>query len=136
VGRQSLVRDRPVHGLDISQTRRYVQALEDPNYPHANFRWTSRHSAEIQALLRPDDLLSVQITYHPGWHALVHGAARKVFGDGLGQLIVEPDCVGPCDVQLIYDGGVEMLTARILSWSALAGSLMWIAATWRKRAAT
>jgi hypothetical protein len=136
VGRQSLVRDRPVHGLDISQTRRYVQALEDPNYPHANFRWTSRHSAEIQALLRPDDLLSVQITYHPGWHALVHGAARKVFGDGLGQLIVEPNCVGPCDVRLIYDGGVEMLTARILSWSALAGSLMWIAATWRKRAAT
>ncbi len=135
VGRQSLVRDRPVHGLDTSQTRTYVQALEDPNYPAADFRWTSRHSAEIQASLRPDDLLSVQITYHPGWHALVNGASRKVFGDGLGQLVIEPNCVGPCGVQLVYDGGVEMLTARILSWSALGGCLIWIAAYRRKRVA-
>ena len=133
VGRQSLVRDPLVNGLDIQQAQAYVQALEDPNYPAADFRWTSRHSAEIQAPLRPDDLLSVQITYHPGWHALVNGVRRKVFGDGLGQLVIEPKCDGPCGVQLIYDGGFEMLTARLLSWSALAGCLIWIAVSLRRR---
>jgi len=134
VGRQSLVRDRPENGIDIQQTQIYVQALEDPGFPSADFRWTSRHSAEIQASLRPDDLLSVQITYHPGWHAVVNGASRKVFGDGLGQLVVEPNCDGHCVVELVYDGGVEMLTARITSWSALAGCLLWIAASWRRQA--
>ncbi len=135
VGRQSLVRDRPENGLDIHQTQVYVQALEDPSFPSADFRWTSRHSAEIQASLRPDDLLSVQIAYHPGWHALVNGASRGVFGDGLGQIVIEPHCDGPCGVRLVYDGGVEMLIARILSWSALAGCLVWIAAS-RRRGAT
>ncbi len=132
VGRQSLVRDLPAHGLDVQQTWAYVQALEDPKYPAADFRWTSRHSAEIHASLRPDDLLSIQVTYHPGWHALVNGASRRVFGDGLGQMVIEPDCDGQCGVQLVYDGGVEMRTARIVSWSALAGCLVWIAASWRK----
>jgi len=135
VGRQNLVRDRPENGLDVQETRAYVQALEDSNYPAADFRWTSRHSADIHASFQPDNLLSVQITYHPGWRALVNGAPRRVFGDGLGQLIIEPNCVGQCGVQLIYDGGVEMLTARIMTWSALAGCLIWIAASWRRRAA-
>ncbi|HEY6392239.1 MAG TPA: hypothetical protein VIX89_13220 [Bryobacteraceae bacterium] len=135
VGRGSLVRDPPANGLDVQETRAYVQALENPNYPVADFRWTSRHSAEIRAAFRQDDLLSVQVTYHPGWHALVKGKPRRVFGDGLGQLVIEPNCVGQCGVQLIYDGGLEMLTARIVCWSALAGSLIWIAASWRRRAA-
>jgi hypothetical protein len=135
VERQNLVRDLPAHGLDVQQTRVYVQALESPIYPAADFRWTSRHSAEVHALLRPDDLLSVQVTYHPGWHALVNGASRRVFGDGLGQIVIEPDCDGQCGVKLVYDGGVEMLTARIVSWSALAVCLVWIAASWRRRTA-
>jgi len=132
VERQSLVRDRPENGLDVQQTRAYVQALEDSSFPPADFHWTSRHSAEISASLRPNDLLSVQVTYHPGWHALVNGASRRVFGDGLGQMVIEPACDGYCGVQLVYDGGVEMLAARILSWSTLVGCLIWIAATWRK----
>jgi hypothetical protein len=133
VGRQSLVRDLPENGLDIQQTRVYVQALEDPKYPAADFRWLSHHAADIHASLRRDDLLSVQVTYHPGWHALVNGESRRVFGDGLGQLVIEPQCEGQCGVQLVYDGGVEMLTARIVSWSALAACLVWIAVTWRRR---
>jgi hypothetical protein len=135
VARQAVVRDAPVNGLDIRQAQVYVEALEDPKYPAAQFRWTSHHSAEIEAPLGADDLLSVRMTYHPGWHAAVNGASRKVFGDGLGQLVVEPKCEGPCVVQLVYDGGVEMLTARTVSWSALAGGLIWIAATWRKQVA-
>jgi len=135
VRRQSLVRDRPKNGLDVQETRAYVQALEDPNSASADFQWTNRHAAEIHAALRHDDVLSVQVTYHPGWHALVNGASRRVFGDGLGQLVIEPNCDGQCSVQLAYDGGVEMLTARIVSWTALAGCLVWIAASLRRRPA-
>jgi len=135
VRQRDLVRDLPENGLDVQETRAFVQALEDPNSPSADFRWTSRHAAEIHAALRPDDLLSVQASYHPGWHALVNGASRRVFGDGLGQLVIEPNCDGQCRVQLVYDGGVEMLTARIVSWTVLAGCLVWIAASRRRRPA-
>jgi hypothetical protein len=133
LARTSLVRDRPVHGLDIGQVQKYVQALNDPSIPPASFRWTSRHSAEIQAALRPDQVISVQVTYHPGWHATVNGRVCPLSGDGLGQVVIAPTCVGACNLQLIYDGGWEMRVARIVSWSSCAGCLVWIALYRRRR---
>lgn len=126
IASQDLVRVPPIHGLDVIPASRYVAALHDVNSGLANFRWTSRHSAEIQATLHPDQVLSVQITYHPGWHALANGASCRLSADGLGQMAAEPVCDGPCTVQLIYDGGWEMQLARIVSWSSAAGCLLWI----------
>ena len=33
---------------------------------------------------------------------------------------------GPCTVELSYDGGTEMLVARILCWGALLAGFVWI----------
>ena len=133
LARTSVVRDRPIHGLDVAQAQAYVQALHDPSVAPATFRWTSRHSAEIQAVSRPDQAISVQITYHPGWRATVNGRRAPLRGDGLGLMVVEPACEGSCNVQLIYDGGWEMRMARTVSWSSCAGCLVWIALSRYKR---
>ena len=127
VARESLVRDRPIHGLDITQTQIYVQSLgaSDKVTP-ANFRWTSRHSAKIEATLRPDQVVSVQVTYHPGWRAMANGKSCRLFGDGLGQIVVEPHCDGACKLELIYDGGLEMRAAKILSAASWLGCAAWI----------
>ncbi len=132
VPRTSLVRDQPVHGLDIRQVQTYVEALHDPSVAPTSFHWTSRHSAEIQAALRSDQAISVQVTYHPGWRATVDGRSCPLSGDGLGQMVVEPACDGACNVQLIYDGGWEMRLARIASWLSSAGCLAWIALCGRR----
>lgn len=117
----------PINGLDIDPLKPYVSALEDSALPVADLRWTSRHSAQIQANLQPGQVLSVQITHHPGWRAAVNGRIVRSYADALGQMVVDPGCRGPCTVDLTYDGGLEMRLARLLSWAALAGSGLWIA---------
>jgi hypothetical protein len=126
---ESLVRDRPANGGDIAETRGYVEALTKP----ASFRWTSRHSAVIEAALRPEDVVSVQITYHPGWRALANGKPCRVSSDGLGQIVVEPACSGECKLDLVYDGGLEMGAATIVSGASWLGCLVWILFSRRKR---
>lgn len=120
-------RRQPINGLDLEPAEDYLKALDDSNLPAAAFRWSDVNRATTQADLRPEHLLSVQIAYHPGWNATVNGEARRVWGDGLGQMIVEPRCAGPCTVDLYFDGGTEMAAARLCSWGALFGGLSWIA---------
>jgi hypothetical protein len=110
----------------------YLRALHDAGRPPASFRWTSQHSAVIQADLRPEDLLSVQITWDQGWSARVAGAPRRTWADPLGQMAIAPDCSGPCTVELGYDGGSEGRAAAWISRLALAAGFFWIL-PWRKR---
>jgi hypothetical protein len=117
---------------DTALIKPYLAALEDPALPRADFRWTSESSARIAADLLPEHLLSVQIAWDQGWHAAVNGEARRAWGDKLGQMVVEPRCNGPCTVELVWDGGLEMQIARVVSPTALGAGILWII-LWRKR---
>ena len=120
-----LVAHEPESGIDVDPLRPYVAALDNPEFPAAQFAWRNRHQATMTADLRPDQVLSVQISYHPGWHASVDGQPRRAFRDHLGQLAVAPACDGPCRVEIAFDGGAEMYAARLISWSAMLGGLLW-----------
>jgi hypothetical protein len=124
---------QPVNGLDVDPARPYVAALEDPALPTAQVTWRSNHAAVISARMEKDQILSVQITYHPGWTARVGGQLRRTYSDHLGQLVVEPECEGPCTVEISYDGGFEMRLARAISWAALMAGFTWILLDWRRR---
>src|SRR5262249_23711018 len=88
---------------------------------------TNRHTAQITGEVSPNQLLSVQVNYHPGWRAEVNGSPRRISKDGLGLMTIETACAGACMIKLSYDGGVEMRIARALSWSSFGGALLWIA---------
>jgi hypothetical protein len=111
----------------------YLRALRDPGLPPASFRWTSAHSATIEADLRPEHLLSVQIAWDRGWTARVDGRRRAMWADRLGQIVVAPECSGRCTVELGYDGGAEMRVAVWVSRLALVGGVLSILLVWRKR---
>jgi hypothetical protein len=117
--RADLAPRAPLHGLDVGPVEAYVSALEDPLRAEARFAWISRHAAVIAAELARDQILSVQISYHPGWRATANGRPVNLYGDPLGQIVVEPNCSGACRVELIYDGGHEMGLARAVAWAAL-----------------
>ena len=102
---------------DTSEMARYVSALEDASLPAASFSWQSNHSAVVTANVPVGDVISVQITYHPGWHAAVNGSPLRAEKDGLGFMTIEPACGGPCSVALLYDGGIE---ATATHWAAAA----------------
>ena len=86
VRRGDLAARQPVNGIDIEPVRPYVAALEDASLPLATMTWRSRHEAVISARMEKAEILSVQISYHPGWKASVGGQPRRVYGDNLGQL--------------------------------------------------
>lgn len=128
---QDLAPRRPAGGLDVDPLRPYVAALDNPAYPPADFRWLAASRAEIAANLERGQILSVQISYHRGWHARANGRECRTWRDPIGMLAVAPACDGPCKVELSYDGGAEMLVARILSWGGLLGGIVWI--VWARR---
>jgi hypothetical protein len=112
IPRASEVRRLPLHGLDLGPVRPYVAALDDAALPLAAMQWVNAHEARIQASLAPGQIVSVQVTYAPGWHATANGASVRLHGDALGLLIAEPLC-SSCDIDLIYDSPPEEHYTRV-----------------------
>ena len=111
-----LAPDFPPDASRPAELQPFLAALDDPGLPPATFQWLGAGHARIAADLQPGHLIAVQVAYHSGWSARVNGQARRVWGDPLGLMIVDPHCDGPCVVDLAYDGGMEMTFFRVLSW--------------------
>jgi hypothetical protein len=133
VRRSDLVTQRPPT-YDSTLLKGYLAALENPSLPAARFEWQGTGAAVITGDLRPELLLSVQITWDQGWLVRVNGDPRPTWADPIGQMVIEPRCAGPCRVELSYDGGPEMLLARVLSGLVLVGGAVWIVRSRRSRA--
>jgi hypothetical protein len=116
----------PANGIDVDPVRPYVAALDGTLRPLVTLTWRNRHEAVLSARMEKAEILSVQISYHPGWKASVDGQPRNVYGDNLGQLVVEPGCDGACIVALQYNGGIESALARLASIGTLLGFAAWI----------
>lgn len=121
----------PFNNDDVASVEALAAALEDPALPLAALEWIDSSRAVITADLERDHLLYVQITYHPGWRAYVNGEPRRVRKNVLGLMTVEPRCEGLCEVTLEFDGGIEMVLARLLCGLTVAGGLIWLAAAAR-----
>jgi hypothetical protein len=93
--------------------------LEDPAAPLADLQWQGSDRAVIRANSAPGDVISIQINYHAGWSARVGSRSRTVHEDGLGLMAIEPDCTGPCEITLEYDGGMEAKLCRGASCAVL-----------------
>jgi hypothetical protein len=123
--RDAPVKRPPVNGLDIVEITRFVDALNKPT----TFTWRGTHAATIDAQLAPGDVISVQENFHPGWHA----DKGRISKDGLGLMVIDPQCTGNCRIELTYDGGWEMQIATWTSRLALVGGLVWIWISRRRR---
>ena len=73
---------------DMAELERYVTALDDPALPAADFEWKSRNRIHIRADVHQGQGLSVQISYHPGWHARARSRQLEVGRDQLGLMWV------------------------------------------------
>jgi len=124
----AIVNHRPIHGLDIEPARPYVAALDDPSLPVPSLRWENPEDARIFAKIAPEQAVSVQITYDPGWRASVAGHSQRVRSDQLGMIIIEPNCLGDCAIDLEYTGGMERRICFALASVVgllLLGMLFW-----------
>jgi hypothetical protein len=109
----------PVNVLDLKAARRLDAALEDPSLPVTPLAWKNESSLHISGLLQPADALFIQISYHPGWRAILHSKRVPIRPDGLGFMVLEPNCNGPCEIDMTYDGGPEMAVAGFARLASL-----------------
>jgi len=123
IPKEAVVAREPIHGLDVDPVRPYVAALEDPSLPVAEMRWQGTSRAVIDAPMKPGEVMSVQVTWAPGWRASVDGRKVPLRKDGIGLLVLEPGCDGPCEIRLDYVATREAWICRILSGFVTLGMI-------------
>lgn len=126
IPRDAVVAREPIHGMDVDPVRPYIAALEDPALPIASLVWHGPSHATIKATMNPSQVLSIQENYAPGWQASVHGRKIPVREDGIGLMILEPHCAGPCEIHLSFGVSIEAWICRGLSllatfWMVILG---------------
>jgi len=126
----AVVNRRPSDGLAIAPAVAYVAALDDPRYPDASFQWKGMSAAEIRATVTRGQVVAVQETFDPGWEAWSNGKRQPIREDGLGLMVIEPDCNGACEISLRHTGGAARMFTRTMSLSAMLFAAVY---TWRSR---
>jgi len=119
-----LVTRQPAQGLDTDELAVYVAAIERSR-PQAEFQWINPHSARVHATLAKGQVVSVQISYDPGWRATVDGVAQPVRGDALGLIVIDPACTGACDIDLKFDEHSRLRWAVAAQILGLILALAW-----------
>jgi hypothetical protein len=100
---------------------KYVAALDDPTVAEAPLHWDGFRRFSIRTIAKKDQVVSVQTGYHRGWHAAANGHPAEIRRDGLGFLLIQPQCDGPCEIVATYDGGWEYRLCRWLSALTMLG---------------
>jgi len=115
VPRSAIVAREPIHGADVDPVRAYIAALDDPALPLASLQWDGPSHARISAGMTAGQVISIQESYSPGWRASVGNREVPVRKDGIGLIVIDPQCSGPCEVSLWYGVSAEAWLCRILS---------------------
>ncbi len=124
----AVVTRRPIHGLDVAPLGPYLAALDDASAPSAGLIWKNPDQGRIVAKMTGSDVISVQITYDPGWQARVAEKAVPLQADALGFMVIDPHCSGECTVDLDFRGGLEReitLAVSLMSAAILLVMLFW-----------
>jgi hypothetical protein len=109
------------------EVTRYVEAIEDPGRAEAQCEWLSSGKARIRTRLASGDAVGVQVAYFRGWKALVRGEPRPVTADGIGFVLIRPECEGDCEIALQWTGPSDLYVAALVSLVAL-GLTGWLLA--------
>ena len=116
--------------------RDYLAAIHDPRRPRPRLVWITPSRAELRTPVPSNQVLSMQVSFHPGWSVRQDGKHRPVTSDALGFLIAPLEPSPDSRVVVEFTASWE---TRILGCLSL---LVWIACAalcareyWRNRTA-
>ena len=119
VPREAIVLRAPKSAADTAQIQRYVDALDDPGLPVAEARWDGSNRLMVRTVAGEGQAISIQVSWHSGWHARAGTRNVSAEADGLGLIWLDPGCRGPCEIELNYDGGWELRLSHYLSFGVM-----------------
>jgi hypothetical protein len=117
------IHEAPVSGLDLQKVAEFVAALEDPGLPLAEMKWLGSGKAHISAPIQPGEVVAVQVTYDRGWTAVANGQSAPIARDGIGLMVLHPDCRGLCEIDLSFEAGIERKLCWLASLMVTIGTL-------------
>ncbi len=120
----AIAKHAPANTRNVAEIDSYVHALDDPSLPVAEMQWDGSNRVHVRTTATSGQAISIQISYHPGWHARASGHTVPLHADGLGLMWLDPGCRGPCEVDLDYDGGWELRLSRYVSFAAIAALVL------------
>jgi hypothetical protein len=135
LGPAQIVTEPPANGLMVEGLVRYVGAIEALDAPRARFQWLDPNHALLNAQMKSGQVVSGQIGYSPGWRATVRGKPQPTSSDALGLLVLHPDCIGDCTIDLKWSPGAEGRWTALAMAMGLLTLLLWTALYGRLRAA-
>jgi hypothetical protein len=116
----AIVNRQPLNGLDTGGLETYVAALGRAG-SGTKFEWINSHQARVRAELAKGQVVSVQISYDPGWNATISGVAQPTHSDALGLTVIEPACTGSCEIDLAFG---QSSTIEWTHWAPLLGLIL------------
>jgi len=120
-----LVRHRPANGIDVTELRPFVKALDDVSLPKAQFQWQGPNAAKISGIFAPGQAIAVAINYDSGWTANSGGHSVPLRADGLGLIAIEPACSGTCEIRMQWSPRWEPAFGIAVFLLALISSAVW-----------
>jgi hypothetical protein len=129
VRRRDVIAHAPANGIDVTELRPFVAALDDPSLPLSKFEWQDADDARITGTLTPDEVYSVAVNYDKGWTASRDGHDVPLHADGMGMIVVEPGCSGNCEIRLHWSAGWEPAFVIAAFLLTLAGCVAWCLVT-------
>ena len=128
----AVVAKQPANGLDIRPAEPYVRALDDASLGEATLQWDSPDRARIDTVAAPGQVVSVQVSYDPGWKATSGGKQLTVRPDALGMIVIQPAGAGPCRITLEFTGGSQRKLLLGVSLMTMLGLGLWGASSLRQ----
>ncbi len=127
IQKEALILQEPRDWRDATPAQRLDSALDRAT--SMRWRWNGTNAAQASGEVSAGQVVTVQVTHHPGWSATANGKPVALQRDGLGLMWLDPGCRGPCELQLRYSGGLEL---RLCRWTSALTVLSLVALALRR----
>lgn len=123
VPREAVIDSLEDHYMSVDKIVEFMESVN--NSDDTELVWQTAEQIQVAANVPSGHVLSLAISYHPGWSAVLDGEPIAVSEDALGLILIEPTRSGPCKLELSYDGGREMQWAKAARATGLSVMLIW-----------
>jgi hypothetical protein len=110
----------PESGSDKPRLQAYVN-LVDGSSTAGDVTWLGSDALDIDCITTDDEVIVLQVTNDPGWHATVDGKPCPIGEDPLGFIVLDPGGAGEHHIELRHHPTADVWFGRVASIATVGG---------------